>query len=124
LNNIKKILKEAFKFLKKGGFIVVSGLHPFAPQSGYPRLKTQKNYNYFNSGSKIKILSKKPDGKFITYIDIHWTLQDIFSAITDSGFIILNVLEPNPSRKLAKKYSGLNDRYNRPLTIMIKARKL
>lgn len=124
LIKIKSLFRETYRLMKNGGLFIVSDLHPFAPQSEYSRLHIEKGYHYFKSGARVKIFSKKPDGKFITYVDIHWTLQNVINAITDSGFVITKIIEPNPSKKLAKKYPALKDRYNKPLTIMIKSKKL
>lgn len=123
LYKIKKILKEAYKVTKKKGFVLVSELHPMAPNLDLPNLKIEKNYNYFKSGSRIKIISKKVDGGETIYIDYHWTFEDLCNAITEVGFKIVGVKEPDPSGEVVKKYPYLKYRKGKPLAIMIKAEK-
>lgn len=124
LNQLEKIFQNAFKFLKKGGTVIVSDLHPFAPSSKPRNIKVPRNYHYFFSGSTIKAISHRVDGKQIHYTDIHWTLEDLVKSITKANLVITNIEEPHPSERITKKYKELSYRLTRPMSIMIKAKKL
>ncbi len=123
LREIRKILKQAYRVLKKNGFIVISDLHPIAPNCNLPNVRAEKDYKYFKSGAPIKIVSKRVDGGETIYIDYHWTFEDFFNAITDAGFKVTKVVEPRPSIATIKKYPYLRYRKDDPLSLMIKGVK-
>ena len=123
IKKLERIFSGAYKLLKKGGILAVADLHPFAPSSKPGNIRTDKVYNYFLSGEIIKVISKRVDGKETIYRDYHWTLENIVQSITKSGLQIIEIIEPRPSIKLAKKYSQLTYRLTKPMSIMIKAIK-
>lgn len=123
LNIIKKIIKEAYRVTKKGGTILVSDLHPIAPQCNLQNVRPSKGYYYFKSGAPIQIVSKRIDGKETNYTDYHWTFEDLMSAITNVGFKVVALKEPKPSKTIIKKYPYLYYRKNDPLSLIIKGMK-
>lgn len=123
LRTIRKIMKEAHRVAKKGGIVLVSDLHPIAPNCNLPNVLPSKEYFYFKSGTPIQIISKRIDGKETIYTDYHWTFEDLASAITDAGFKIITITEPRPSKSAMKKYPYLRYRKNDPLSLMIKGIK-
>lgn len=123
LSKIKKIFNEAYRLLKDGGFLIVSELHPLAPETNFPNIEVDEGYTYFKSGFPVKIVSKKLDGTVTKYTDFHWTFQDLINSITESGLKVVKVLEPTPDEKTVKEYPYLEYRKNKPLALMIKAQK-
>lgn len=123
IKKLEKIFSGVYKLLRKGGMLAIADLHPFAPSSKPENIRTGKEYNYFLSGEVIKIISKRIDGKETIYRDFHWSLEDIVQSITKSGLQITEIIEPRPSKKLARKYTQLFYRLTRPMSIMIKAIK-
>jgi ubiquinone/menaquinone biosynthesis C-methylase UbiE len=123
ISKIKKIFKEVHRLLKDNGFLVVSDLHPLAPETNFPNVEVDKDYTYFKSGHIVKIVSNKPDGTVTKYTDFHWTFQDLVNAITESGLKVVKVLEPTPNKEIVKKYPYLKYRQDKPLALMIKAQK-
>ena len=123
LSDIKRIFKEAYRLLRNNGFLIVSDLHPLAPETNFPNIEVDKEYTYFKSGFPVKIISTKPDGTVTKYIDFHWTFQDLINSMTESGLKVINVLEPTPDEKTVKKYPYLEYRKDKPLALMIKAQK-
>ena len=123
LSKIDKIFEEVYRLLKKGGSLIVSELHPLAPETNFPNVEVDEDYTYFKSGFPVKIISKKPDGTVVRYTDFHWTFQDLINSITRSGLKVVKVLEPTPSEEIVKKFPYLEYRKDKPLALMIKAVK-
>jgi len=123
LSKIKRIFTEAYRLLKEDGFLIVSELHPLAPETGFSNIEVEEGYTYFKRGFPIKIVSTKPDGTVTKYTDFHWTFQDLINSITEKGFKVVKVLEPTPEEDTIKKYPYLGYRKDKPLSLMIKAQK-
>lgn len=124
LKKIKYILKEAYKIMKKGGILILCDLHPAAAHFEFTNVKSGKNYSYYKSGSKIRVISKNIEGKAITYNDHHWTFSDLINSLIDEKFSIRKISELEPSLSVLKKHPYLNYRKNAPLDIIIKAIKM
>lgn len=122
-NKLIKIFNGAYKLLKKGGIVVISDMHPFAPSLDREKIKTSKKYNYFSSGEVFESIAVRLDGKETIYRDFHWTLEDIIKSITRSGLKVSEIIEPRPSLQLAKKYPVMAPLLEKPGTIMFKAVK-
>lgn len=120
---IQDLFNEAYRISKKGGILAFKDIHPFSPYVGFPNIEKDKKHKYFDSGHIFKVVSNKPDGSQTKYKDFHWTVSDILNAITNSGFIIEKVLEPDPTNETVKKYPYLKYRKGHPLTFLVKARK-
>ena len=123
IGKIKQIFNEVYRLLRKNGFLIVSDIHPLAPETKFDNIEVEKEYSYFKSGFPFKVISKKPDGSVTKYTDFHWTLEDLANSITGSGLKIVKILEPTPTKEIAEKYPYLEYRMNKPLAIMIKAQK-
>ena len=123
VSKIKRIFKEVNRVLKKGGFIIVSDLHPFAPSLNFKCLIPPKNYSYFKTGTIIKGISEQAGGGKMEYHDIHYTLGDICNSLISANFCIKKIIEPQPSREILKRHPLLKDRKDKPMTIMIKGIK-
>jgi len=123
LNKIRKILRNAYKSTKEGGFVIVSEFHPAGLHFELSNIKPSKEYSYFNSGSIFQVISTRIDGKKTYYNDYHWTIEDICNSITNEGYKIVKVLEPRPSKLVIKKYPYLSYRKNKPLALVVKAVK-
>ncbi|MEK7525609.1 MAG: class I SAM-dependent methyltransferase [Patescibacteria group bacterium] len=116
---LQNIFKNAFLLLKKGGHLIVSDLHPFAPSSHPENIHTPDNFTYFSSGDVFETTSRRIDGQETKYRDHHWTLEDLTSPITTAGFHIAKIVEPRPSRELTQQYPHLAYRLSIPMSIMI-----
>ena len=123
-NKLYETIQNAADTLKEGGLLFISDIHPFAPSSHPDSLRVANDFNYFNSGASFEIQSKRVDGEIIYYRDIHWTLSDLTSAITNAGLKITEITEPKPSIKDVERHPDeLGYRLNIPMAIMIKAVK-
>jgi ubiquinone/menaquinone biosynthesis C-methylase UbiE len=122
LKKIQNIFEDTHDLLKKSGKIIISDLHPSAPSLRKKDIGTDSLYDYFSSGKIVKLVSKRIDGKNIFYKDFHWTLEDISLAIAKSGFSITDIIEPRPTKSLAKRYKELAYRRKIPMSIMFRAK--
>jgi ubiquinone/menaquinone biosynthesis C-methylase UbiE len=123
LSKIKQIFKEANRVLKNEGFIIISDLHPFAPNLNFKNLVPPKNYFYFKSGVTMKACSAQLGGKKIDYNDVHHTLQNLCNALTSENFCIKKIIEPRPTKNIVKKCPILKEREKGPMDIMIEGIK-
>lgn len=123
-SKIKKVFREAYRVVKKGGFIIISDLHPSAPNFNFKNLIPPKGYFYFKSGAIMKAYSAQLGGKRIEYSDIHHTLETLCEGLTSANFCITQIIEPRPTKRIIKKYPSLKERERRPMDIMIKGIKL
>lgn len=122
--DLKKIFKEAYRVLKKGGKIFISEMHPFDPITDPKGFKLQKDFNYYSSGEIIKPVALQLDGKLIYFTDYHWTLQDYAECLNSAGFLISALKEPRPSEILVKKIPYLKYRRNIVKDLIIEAKKV
>lgn len=96
--NIGFTLKEFYRILKKGGFLVFSVTHPDMDWDGY-EIKIKSNF----------ILSEKSD-------IFHHKFKDYFKAIDTAGFKINKIVQVPVSHKIkylltVKSYSVVKGRY-------------
>ncbi len=123
-NGLYKAVANAVDTLKPGGLLVISDIHPFAPSSRPDNIRVPEGFNYFSSGASFEIQSKRIDGEVIYYKDVHWTLTDLASAITDTGMRIIEISEPQPSSEDVATYPvELGYRMNTPVQVLFKAVK-
>jgi len=119
---IKKIIKQANLVLKKGGQLIISDLHPCAPLA-IPTVTPPKGFRYHNSGTVLKAISTTIDKKKVYFKDVHWTLQDITQLIDTDKFTINQILEPEATAKIIRKYPSLVSRKFCPMDIIFDCRK-
>jgi ubiquinone/menaquinone biosynthesis C-methylase UbiE len=123
LAKIKKIFAEINRSLKKNGILLISDMHPFDPFIHKDRFEYPKEFNYYSSGETFKAKALQINNKWIKYSDYHWTIQDYSEAFSQTGFVISNIKEPQPSKETIKKIPYLKYRNKFPRDIMILAKK-
>jgi len=122
----RRSFKEVFRVLRPGGLFAFSWYHPFFdcfPRKGENQLKVIKSY--FDRSSLVEH-KKKIDGTVITYIEFHHTLSDYFDMLTQAGFTIIGLIEPESPKEDAPTTWSEAPLYKIrmiPSTIVLKARK-
>ncbi|HDD71457.1 MAG TPA: methyltransferase domain-containing protein, partial [Candidatus Aenigmarchaeota archaeon] len=78
--NLKAVLKEFRRILKKDGELLVVVPHPIERMVKHIR-------NYFKRGKFLKINGN------IRYFNYHWTLEDYLNSIISQGFRVEEIKE-------------------------------
>ncbi|OGH28380.1 MAG: hypothetical protein A3E12_01865 [Candidatus Levybacteria bacterium RIFCSPHIGHO2_12_FULL_39_9] len=103
--DIESVIKQCALLLHKGGRLIISEPHPAF--DFYMRNKLRiGDFEYFRSGLPYDF-TMNIDGKKLSSIAYHWTLQDYYSAIVNNNFQIDKIIEPRPldiSKGLDRKW--------------------
>jgi len=87
VDDLRSCFKEVYRVLKKKGIFVFSTHHPLWDLIDKRNMKVKRCY--FDTG---KYHEKFKKGTFVSY---KFTLGDWINALTDAGFVIERVIEPN-----------------------------
>jgi len=102
----KKIFKEAYRILKKGGVLIIGQVHPHAVNRKgtiLEKMTLNKKDNYFSEGAHAISKALLKNGKYLIFKDdYHYTLEFLLNNLKKSGFILntlreLSYKEPYPS---------------------------
>jgi 2-polyprenyl-3-methyl-5-hydroxy-6-metoxy-1,4-benzoquinol methylase len=121
----KALFQEASKVLKNGGELVLSTLHPLMIRNFKDAFRTvtiPASMNYFSTGAKFKNTVRLIDNTFMSFTNIHWTLEDISNELNINGLVITGIKEPKLPK--SKYQSVLKNALHTPYVICIKAKKL
>ncbi len=103
---IEKLVKKIRFWLKKGGVVVISDTHPTAPiirgDSFWVKHKVPNNFNYFRT-SKLKATLRNLSGKSISFPYYHRSLSKYIKLFTSSSFKLIDLCEPQATKKQASK---------------------
>lgn len=127
LADYEKALEEMYRLLVKGGFCILSIMHPCftTPECGWVKNENGKKLywkvdHYFREGvfeQPWPIHAKQGVLLF------HRTLTSYFRAIKRTGFIIEDLIEPKPSEKMICKYPEFKDDLRMCHFLVFKLRK-
>lgn len=97
IKDINRTLKNVHMLLASNGRLVIGEPHPSFDYYMRNNIKSG-DFNYAKSGFPYEF-SMDINEKNISGQAYHWTLEDYFSAIANSGFVIKKILEPKPNPK-------------------------
>ena len=138
IKNIKKPIFEAYRVLKRGGQFLVTVTHPawdlfeFSyDQLGKSRKIIKGAGPYFFRGPTKFMMgteSLKPanNEKYPESFEIeHYQrpIEDYFNTLTDAGFVIKKIMEPELTSKILKHYPGYKDLSSHPISLIFNAIK-
>ena len=124
VENYGKVCRRVYNSLKDGGYFVFSVEHPVFTAQG----KQDWYYgpdgkplhwpvdNYFTEGCRNAVFLGKKIKKY------HWTLTTYLNVLTEAGFSLCHVTEPQPAPSMLD-LPGMRDELRRPMMLIIKARK-
>jgi ubiquinone/menaquinone biosynthesis C-methylase UbiE len=130
LPNLSAALNECERVLNKKGIMVFSVLHPcFSPPAVYikrgligrliPGKFFLKIKNYFAKGSTLISIGKSSPPTRV----YHRSLEEYFSVLRQSGFIVTDFREPACNTNLIKKFPKLKPFTLVPVVAIFKAKK-
>ncbi len=115
INNPQKAFQEFSRLLKKGGKLILLFLHPCfdtPPEKYFEKVKIKKS-SYLVSGLKSPA----------AYFYLHLPLSEWVSLLIKNGFLIKEIKEPRPPKKLIEKNQWWRENFRKPLFILIEAIK-
>lgn len=125
IKSFDTISKNAYKWLKPGGTFVFSVEHPvftsFGTQDWIYGENNEKLHwpvdNYFSQGKRVaNFLGEK-------VIKYHKTITTYLNGLLKQGFIIKEIIEPEPGDDMLKEIPEMKDELRRPMMLLISAEK-
>lgn len=122
VKNITKVMKEAYRVLKKNGLLVISTHNPCC--TGQKRIKSNGKKisvveDYF--GAKMEQWDMIPGMLIKNHV---FTIEKLFNPIIKAGFVVTNITEPKPVPKGKKIDPAYYEQtMKRPSFIIIEAKK-
>ncbi len=125
IKDMPKLAKQIFSILKHGGYFVFSQEHPLttAPLSGVSWEKHGDTATCY----KLSDYGRSGERRVTWFVDgvikYHRTVSELFSALTDAGFIVTDILEPFPTEADITNTPQLAKNLHKPNFLLIKALK-
>jgi len=97
VENLIRTFQEVFRVLRKRGLFVFAEVHPTANRGRIVRYGKRRTWgisNYFDR--RRRIWTWKIDRKTAKFYGYHRTIQDYFSLLVTTGFVVEKILEPEP----------------------------
>lgn len=122
---LRQAMREACRVLKPDGEIILATLHPFRPLTPSTPLVAHQGLgdSYYPGGRKLEIAHKSANGTWKRHWQFHWTLSDLFGALTQAGFAVTDLVEPLPSPQQIRLQPLLDQEIFCPLDLYMKAVK-
>lgn len=115
---IKQIIKECFKLLKKEGLLIILDPNPESIGGDFLSFKSEKPKPQ-KSGTAYQVKLKLNSG-FVDLIDYYWSLEDYRTFLKEGGFEKMDILKPRMIKNVCKKWL---DEKIKPPYIIIKTQK-
>ena len=117
-DEIKQIIKESYRILKKDGLLVILDPNPESIGRDFLSFKSEKPKSQ-ESGTAYRIKLKLNSG-FVNLIDYYWPLEDYIEFLKKGGFKKMKILEPMIDKDSCKKWL---DEKIKPPYIIIRTQK-
>jgi len=139
VENLARTFQEVFRVLRKNGLFVFAEVHPITNRGRTIRYGKRRIWgisNYFDR--RRRIWTWRINEKTAKFCGYHRTIQDYFSLLITTGFVVEKILEPEPyqldkmSEAEIERIPYLHEDFLKhydlwrkiPYTILFKARKL
>lgn len=125
VNDLELSLKNIYNLLEKKGLFVFSQIHPFstAPLNGRAWSKNEDGSDYYHLSDYGKNGLRETNyfgGKLEMF---HRTFAEIINTIINSGFEIIQLIEPTPSKELLEKFPDRIKEIHKPSFLIMKLTK-
>lgn len=125
LESFSDICRKVYQTLKPGGSFVFSVEHPvftaYGSQDWYYDDKGNALHwpvdNYFTEGRREAVFLGEEVVKY------HKTLTTYINDLLQTGFVITELIEPEPNAEMLEKVEGMKDELRRPMMLLISAFK-
>ena len=125
ISDFKIAMKNIYDLLDKKGIVVFSQLHPFstAPLNGRLWSKNEEGHEYYHL-SDYGISGFRETNYFGGKLEMfHRTFAEIINTITETGFEIVQLIEPTPSEEIIKKFPDRIREIHKPSFLIMKLMK-
>ncbi len=126
IKDFDKLVKDIYNLLNQGGYFIFSQEHPLTTA-----LLTQDYWTQNSDNERIHYnlttYALEGERKVTWFVDgvikYHRTISSIINSLSNSGFIIEQMLEPIPNTDIMKQYPSYRDYIHKPDFLLIKVRK-
>lgn len=127
IEDFKKLCEDIYSLLNSGGYLLFSQEHPLITAT----VDGKGHYNKDENGIKVSYTfsnyNEPGERKVHWYVDgvtkYHRPFADIINALSQSGFVIEEISEPQPQHWAMEKWSALYDEFIKPSFLIVKAKK-
>lgn len=126
IDNFRDLLNKVHNPLNGGGIFLFSQEHPMgtAPLYGSKWIKDEQGIKISATISDYAKNGRRTDNwKNIGIPKYHRSFSFIINSLIESGFVILKIVEPSPTKQTLEIAPHLYDEIHRPASIVIKAQK-
>ena len=127
VEDYKGVISNVHRLLAKDGIFVFSQEHPIVTcYSGGDRwTKDQEGRKLYANLSDYGVEGERHTSWFVDDVLIyHRMFSTVINCLTEEGFSIERLIEPEPSEEMLKKYPEYYDLLHRPDFLLVRARKI
>jgi SAM-dependent methyltransferase len=111
IRDLRRVFRQIHSVLKPGGYAIIQIPHPLdgllqEPSSWFEEV--DELGSYFRAGELIRRKLKTVDGEWLLVARYHYPISSYFTAISSSGLLIMDLLEPKPSKEVIERYPTLS----------------
>ena len=126
IEDYKGVIRNIHRLLAANGIFIFSQEHPIVTcYSGGDRwTKDENGHKLYANLSDYAVEGERHTTWFVDNVLIyHRMFSTVINTLTDEGFSIEKLIEPEPSEDLLKKYPDYYDLLHRPDFLLVRARK-
>ncbi len=126
IEDFKTLIQDIYELLNEEGIFVFSQENPINTcfSTGERWTKDENGNKLYANLSDYGIEGKRKSAWFIDGVEkYHRTFSTIINTLTETGFRIVKMIEPLPTKELLTRYPAYKDLYHRPDFLLLKVKK-
>lgn len=126
IEDFDKLVRDIYNLLNKGGYFIFSQEHPLTTAlltQDYWTRNSENERIHYNLTTYALEGERKVTWIVDGVIKYHRTISSIINALSSSGFVIEQMLEPIPSNDIMKQYPSYKKYIHKPDFLLIRVRK-